>query len=276
MLPSSDAGYPRKLSEFGFFSGLGVSTPSPALVGYSLRTPLFSDYAQKQRFIYVPGGAKIAADDAGVLEFPVGTALIKTFGYGEGAAFRPIETRVLLRRAAGWEALPYVWNADLTDADLKLAGTRLPVTVTKPSGERVAISYAVPNKNQCKECHARAGAGNADWPSGGEHGLCIAATGEALRSRIALGGRTDAKQWAGVERSGDGIAGRTGARLSDDQLRALSQPARIGEQLGLVPQPCKGSAMQSPPASTNAPSPRAGAAAGMISRSLRVSPRNRS
>lgn len=182
--PIVGAGYPRKLSEFGFFSGQGVSLPSPSLAGYTLRTPLFSDYAQKQRFIYVPGGAKIAADDAGVLEFPVGTALIKTFGYGQGPAFRPIETRVLLRRAGGWEALPYVWNADLTDADLKLAGTRVPVTVTKPSGERVAISYAVPNKNQCKECHARAGqvmpigpvAANMDFASG---------TGEALRRRIA-------------------------------------------------------------------------------------------
>lgn len=153
-----DAAYPRALSQFGFFSGHGVTAPSAQLIGYSLRTPLFSDYAEKQRFIYVPATARIAADAEGRLDFPVGSALIKTFGYGEGAAFRPIETRVLLRRAAGWEALPYVWKADLSDAELRLAGTRLPVSVTRPSGGTQAISYAVPNKNQCKECHSRDGA----------------------------------------------------------------------------------------------------------------------
>lgn len=153
-----DAGYPRALSEFGFFTGQGVASPSAQLIGYSLRTPLFSDYAAKQRFVYVPGVARVGADVGGRLDFPVGSALIKTFGYGTGTAFRPIETRVLLHRASGWEALPYVWKPDGSDAELKLAGTRLPVSVTPPSGQPQTISYAVPNKNQCKECHSRAGA----------------------------------------------------------------------------------------------------------------------
>lgn len=149
---------PRKLSDFGFFGGPGATRPAPALVAYSLRTPLFSDYAEKQRFVYVPEGARVTADTEGRLAFPVGSALIKTFGYGSGADFRPIETRVLLRRASGWEALPYVWNADLSDAELKVAGSRLQVTVTRPDGQRREISYAVPNKNQCKECHSSTGA----------------------------------------------------------------------------------------------------------------------
>lgn len=151
-------GLPRLLSQFGFFSGHGVDAPNPALIGYRLKTPLFSDYAEKQRFIYLPQNSKALVDDTAHVDFPVGTALIKTFGYGKGGDFRPIETRVLLRRTGGWEALPYVWNADLSDAELKVAGTRLPVTVTTPSGKSAAISYAVPNKNQCKECHSRDGA----------------------------------------------------------------------------------------------------------------------
>ncbi|WP_373489087.1 SO2930 family diheme c-type cytochrome [Blastomonas sp.] len=149
---------PRKLSDFGFFNGPGTDNPHLALIAYSLRTPLFSDYSEKQRLIYVPEGNIAAVRGDSRVDFPVGSALIKTFGYGEGAAFRPIETRVLLRRAGSWEALPYVWNADLSDADLKVSGTRVPVTVTKPSGEVKTISYAVPNKNQCKECHSVRGA----------------------------------------------------------------------------------------------------------------------
>jgi hypothetical protein len=75
--------------------------------------------------------------------------LIKTFKL-EG---RLIETRVLLHRAEGWVALPYQWNADQTDAKLVLAGARLDAKT--PAGE--AISYAIPNKNQCKECHEMSG-----------------------------------------------------------------------------------------------------------------------
>lgn len=148
-----DPGLPPRLSQFGFFRGTGTAQPSPRLIGYGLKTPLFSDYTSKQRFVYLPQGTVARVLDDGRVEFPEGAAIIKTFGVGEGTAFRPVETRVLLHRASGWEALPYVWNADLTDATLKVAGTRMPLTVTRDSGARVDISYAVPNKNQCKECH---------------------------------------------------------------------------------------------------------------------------
>lgn len=150
-------GYPTKLSDYGFFADLAQRTPAPRVIGYDLETALFSDYTVKQRFIYVPAGAKAKYDAAKAFDFPVGSALVKTFGYGAGAAFRPLETRLLLRRAAGWVALPYVWNAEGNDAVLKRAGTRLAVTFTDPSGTPREISYAVPNQNQCKDCHALSG-----------------------------------------------------------------------------------------------------------------------
>jgi uncharacterized repeat protein (TIGR03806 family) len=150
-------GYPAKLSDYGFFADLAKRTPASRVVGYDLETALFSDYTVKQRFIYVPAGAKAKYDPAKAFDFPVGSALIKTFGYGEGAAFKPLETRLLLRRATGWVALPYVWNAEGTDAVLKRAGTRLAVSFTDPAGKPRQISYAVPNQNQCKDCHALSG-----------------------------------------------------------------------------------------------------------------------
>ncbi|MES2336993.1 MAG: SO2930 family diheme c-type cytochrome [Pseudomonadota bacterium] len=150
--------YPATLSAYGFFTDLKSRTPARRVTPYTLNTPLFSDYASKQRYIYVPAGKAAPYSATAVLEFPVGSALIKTFGYGEGTAFRPIETRLLLHRASGWVAIPYVWNADLSDAVLKRAGTRVPVTFTDPSGQARSISYAVPNQNQCKDCHALSGA----------------------------------------------------------------------------------------------------------------------
>ncbi len=144
--------FPRVLSDFGFFSDAAGQIPVSGVVPYRLKTPLFSDGADKLRFVYIPGGkSAAAADENEVLDFPVGSALIKTFAFGEGADRRLIETRVLLHRADGWLALPYRWNPEQTDAKLALAGGRLDLKT--PAGE--AISYRIPNKNQCKECHGK-------------------------------------------------------------------------------------------------------------------------
>ncbi len=147
--------FPAKLSDFAFFTNARMQSPSAGVHPYALNTPLWSDGATKLRFIYLPEGTQLAADGEGLLKFPVGAAIIKTFAFGEGEAEdrRLIETRVLLHRADGWVALPYRWNAEQTEATLALAGGR--VDLTTPAGE--AISYAIPNKNQCKSCHSKDG-----------------------------------------------------------------------------------------------------------------------
>ncbi len=146
-------GLPRTLAEFGFFADAPAQVPAARVIPYRLNTPLYSDGAEKLRFIYLPAGVGASADGEGLLEIPVGAALIKTFAFGEGEARRLIETRVLLHRADGWLALPYLWNDEQTEARLAVAGAR--VDLVTPRGE--AISYRVPNKNQCKECHGLAG-----------------------------------------------------------------------------------------------------------------------
>lgn len=152
------AGYPARLSEFGFFADLAAGTPAARVTPYELNTPLFSDYAEKHRFLYLPAGTHADYEPERVLDLPVGAALIKTFGYREHGRFRALETRVLLHRADGWVAAPYVWNAAGSDAELKRAGTRIPVRFTDPAGREHAISYSVPNQNQCKDCHGLSGA----------------------------------------------------------------------------------------------------------------------
>jgi uncharacterized repeat protein (TIGR03806 family) len=152
---------PARLSEFGFFSG-SPANPSPRLIAYELRTPLFTDYAIKQRFIHLPNGGQVTADIDGKLNFPVGTALVKSFGYQGANGLNVIETRLLLHKAEGWVALPYVWRPDGSDADLRVGGSRVPVTFTH-QGATQRISYGVPNKNQCKQCHS---AGNDIMPIG--------------------------------------------------------------------------------------------------------------
>lgn len=150
---------PKMLSGFGFFEGAGIAKPSPGIVGYDLVTPLFSDHAVKTRAVHVPAGSAAAYEPEEAFVFPVGSALIKSFAFPADfrepdKAVRLIETRVLLRQADGWQAYAYVWNEDQTDAELKLAGKRLPVSFVDATGKTVSFSYAVPNKNQCKTCHS--------------------------------------------------------------------------------------------------------------------------
>ncbi len=151
-------GLPTTLSGFGFFADAAGTVPAKGVILYRLNSPLFSDYAEKYRFIYIPQGMSATAHGDGLIDFPVGSALIKSFGYEQDGKTRLLETRVLLHRADGWLALPYVWNEAQTEAVLKVAGTRIAVDFTDPSGQNRSISYAVPNKNQCKECHALSGA----------------------------------------------------------------------------------------------------------------------
>ncbi len=145
--------FPRTLSEFGFFENGNGLKPNDQLISYDLKSPLFSDYSEKLRYIYIADGKFARANGDGLIDFPVGSAIIKTFAYPQNGNMKLIETRVLLRREEEWVALPYVWNDTQDEAVLKLAGKRLKTHYVDDGGKTHNINYAVPNKNQCKECH---------------------------------------------------------------------------------------------------------------------------
>jgi uncharacterized repeat protein (TIGR03806 family) len=146
------------LASYHLFTDAGARIPNAGLTPYALNTPLFSDYAEKQRYVFMPPGQHAQYRPTGVLDLPVGAVLVKTFAYP--ADFRKpddkvrfIETRLLIHRADGWVPLTYVWNDEQTEAVLKRAGMRTEVAFTDARGGQMRLSYAVPNVNQCKECH---------------------------------------------------------------------------------------------------------------------------
>ena len=177
-------GYPAKLSDWGLFTVAdGRITPNTGLVTYELNTPLFSDYAQKWRAIWMPKGVHATYNAAQAFDFPVGTIVAKTFYYTTPASaaapqtsdevvkmtpatyqsgvhglsrahVRLVETRLLVRRAGGWVAIPYVWDADGRDASLQRTGAEIPLTLTD-NAARSRFVYEVPNQNQCAGCHAQ-------------------------------------------------------------------------------------------------------------------------
>ena len=157
---------PRRLSEYGLFEGaLAEHAPAPGVLPYSVNSPLFSDYAEKLRFVRLPESTTATYHPTGVFEFPVGTVISKTFGYPGKKGSRLIETRILRHEADGWRGYPYVWNEEQTDATLKLTGRNETITFRGPDGKKQTIDYHVPNVNECGGCHNYAGSMRPIGPS---------------------------------------------------------------------------------------------------------------
>ncbi|MBI3555847.1 MAG: right-handed parallel beta-helix repeat-containing protein [Deltaproteobacteria bacterium] len=141
-----------QLSQYRLFSDATDPTrDTRGGVEYDLTTPLFSDYSTKHRFIFTPPFTKAvySADDA--FDFPVGTVIAKTFGFG--VPERVVETRLLVHRAEGWVGLPYVWRDNRADADLSLGGG-LTDLAFNDGQHAVQTRYPIPSANQCITCHA--------------------------------------------------------------------------------------------------------------------------
>lgn len=151
----------KNLSEYGFFKGqLRVLNPSRGLVLYEPSSSLFTDYAFKSRYIWMPEGTSVSIkkDVGGSFEFPDQTIIIKNFYYpldfrNQEGEKRIIETRLMVKRQGIWEAFPYIWKDNQTEAEYKVVGAEKEVNWTDLSGNEQVINYIVPNKNQCKSCH---------------------------------------------------------------------------------------------------------------------------
>jgi parallel beta-helix repeat protein len=149
----------QHLSQYNLFAGrLADQAPAEDVIPYDLSMPLFSDYTSKYRFIRLPEGKQIEYRDEGVLQFPVGTLIAKTFAYpldmtDLSKGQRLLETRIEFRREDGWFGFSYRWNDEQTDAHLVLGGGEVEVSWIHTDGRERTNDYQIPNANQCLNCH---------------------------------------------------------------------------------------------------------------------------
>lgn len=139
-----------RLDQYGLFQDAQEPRAKPNGFGlpYDLNTILFSDYAVKYRFLFLPPDAGGKVQKAGyqdhdtcntlaiydcytaTLSFPVGTVFAKTFAFRNGSDENVVETRLLIKRQKAngdiyWVGLPYEWTTDGNGqryAALKLEG----------------------------------------------------------------------------------------------------------------------------------------------------------
>ncbi len=168
-------GQPERLAEWNvLYVADGRLRLNARVLPYDLDSALFTDYAHKLRTVWMPAGSAARYQPDGALDFPVGTIISKTFYYPRGDdgtvlrsadtgaepdggltldRVRLVETRLLVRRASGWLALPYVWNDAQTEARLMRTGDLVPLTLAGADGRRQQLDYLVPDENQCAGCH---------------------------------------------------------------------------------------------------------------------------
>lgn len=150
----------ENLSEYGFFEGnMNDLEHSDKLLPYTLNSPLFSNYSQKLRHIYVPDGEAINYLDDAALDFPTGSIIVKTFYYladirDESSEKNIIETRLLVKEPTEWIAYSYIWNEAQTDADYAIVGKQFQVSWIHYDGEIKSANYQIPNKIECQDCHS--------------------------------------------------------------------------------------------------------------------------
>jgi hypothetical protein len=135
---------PQQLSDTGLFVP-GSRAIDPRNRAYSPQYPLWTDGAQKSRWMRLPDGSRIDTQDSERWEFPVGTRLWKEFAFNG----RRVETRLLWRSSGdAWTFASYLWKEDQTDAVL-----------APPDGVRRAAEIApgkwhtVPSREDCRACH---------------------------------------------------------------------------------------------------------------------------
>lgn len=153
--------FKARLSDYGFFKGpLKLLQPAEGLLPYDISTPLFTDYALKDRFIVLPKGMAMRYKDGGLPDFPDSTIIIKNFAYTNVKHEKiMIETRILVKDPASksWKVMNYLWNREQTDAIKHITGAKIPVTLLDNEGNKLFTNYQVPNTNDCKRCHIKDG-----------------------------------------------------------------------------------------------------------------------
>ena len=181
--PAATESFPRKLSETGLFASTPDLVPARGLIPYSVNAQLWSDGAEKERFLALPGDSQIEFDavvyphgpnyaDRG-WRFPDGTVLVKTFSLamekGNPSSRKRLETRILQHRkmpgdddeygAQFWFGYTYLWNDEQTDAELLSAeGLNRSYTIRDPAepGGTRQQTWRYPSRTECTLCHTMA------------------------------------------------------------------------------------------------------------------------
>ncbi len=146
------------LSDYHFFLGnMKMFSPNNRVLPYEPISQLFTDYAHKSRFIWMPAGVSATyVTDHKVFDFPNGTVMIKNFYYDHvqpNDERKILETRLIYKKDNAWHFADYIWNEDQTEATFNLQGLNVPISWIDDIGNPRTIDYRIPAESECFTCH---------------------------------------------------------------------------------------------------------------------------
>ncbi|HSY19782.1 MAG TPA: PQQ-dependent sugar dehydrogenase, partial [Candidatus Acidoferrales bacterium] len=160
--PTNTLNPPPLFSQLGAFTNLATLAPGPALVPYTVNSPLWSDAAVKSRWIALPTNTFISFYPTGEWSFPAGTVFFKNFDLVTNentAQRRRLETRLLVRDTNGTVyGASYKWRPDNSDADIVTFSTNENILITTATGVRTQ-QWFYPGRSDCLRCHTPAAGG---------------------------------------------------------------------------------------------------------------------
>ena len=156
-LPPTAAGKPpATLLETGVFQDLVKLQPKSGFVPYYVNSPLWSDGAQKLRWVGLPSNGKVRFAATGEWLFPPETILVKHFQMPakENTQVKRLETRLLIvdSTGKGGYGLTYKWRADNSNADL-VEEKGLDETLSAAANDGGKQVWHYPSRNECLACH---------------------------------------------------------------------------------------------------------------------------
>jgi len=183
--PDETGAVPTLLSATGAFENHSTLEIADGFVPYEPNAKLWSDGADKLRWISVPTGTSIDFAETGAWAYPAGTVFIKHFEIGDEK--RRIETRFEIIKADGSPYLvTYKWLPDQSDAVLVgAAGESAPVIY---DGKQ--IQWDFPSQAQCSSCHnssVKYVLGSSTRQLNGDHGFPSGVMDNQLRTWSHLG-----------------------------------------------------------------------------------------
>jgi uncharacterized repeat protein (TIGR03806 family) len=168
-----------KLSDTGCMDATMPTKMAAIVQAYEINSPLWSDNADKFRGFALPANKKIhvkdcaatpaecpkGTQDDGKWVMPVGTVMIKSFGF-DG---KLLETRLLIKADTNtWNGYSYKWNEAQTEATVIAADELLPdngngndtrVRAAFNTGKRT-VNWIYPYRFDCGGCHTQPAGGS--------------------------------------------------------------------------------------------------------------------
>jgi hypothetical protein len=172
--PADTSKVPKLFSKTGFYSNMTQKTVTTEAVPFDVNAPLWSDNAQKARWILLkPGSAKIKFDpNQDYFEYPDGAVFVKLFQHdtvvGDASTRIYWETRLLINKKTPdtvnteplevvirdkWYPFTYKWKRNGSDADLVSdQGESVSLNITV-KGQKTFRKWTFPSAFDCNRCH---------------------------------------------------------------------------------------------------------------------------